>query len=64
MRRALLDVNVLIALLDEAHLQLALAARQGGRFVTFDQRIVPQAVIDATGDHLAILSHLAGSSDQ
>ena len=34
---------------------LALAIQHGGRFVTFDQRIVPQAVIGATRNDLLIL---------
>lgn len=34
---------------------LALAVKHGGRFVTFDQRIVPQAVVGATSNNLLIL---------
>lgn len=45
MRRALLDVDVL----------LALAVAHGGRFVTFDARVALGAVVGATEDHLTVL---------
>lgn len=34
---------------------LALAVRHGGRLVTMDQRIVPEAVNGATQDHLCVI---------
>lgn len=34
---------------------LALAIRHGGRLVTFDRRIVPEAVAGATPEHLAVI---------
>ena len=37
---------------------LALAVTQGGRFVTFDQRISVDLVADATPDHLAVIAVL------
>ncbi len=47
--RALLDVNVLIALLDAQHVHHE-NARQG-RFVTFDARIAPDSVVGARDPH-------------
>jgi hypothetical protein len=48
MARALLDINVVIALLDQGHV-LHRAATRGGRFATFDQR-VGVAVVPAASD--------------
>ena len=45
--RALLDANVLIALLD--------AVQHGRRLVTFDRRIDPKAVVGAKPRHLVVL---------
>mgnify|MGYP006198871517 CR=1 FL=1 len=68
--RALLDVNVLIALHDANHAHhdyihspsqltdlylLALAVAHQGRFVTFDQRIPLSAVHGALPQHLVVL---------
>ena len=68
--RALLDVNVWTALLDDAlvdfsrvqgHQQvtdlylLALAVRHGGRLVTFDRAVALSSVRGATAEHLLVL---------
>ena len=46
MKRALLDVNVLLALLDSDH---------DGRFVTFDRSLSIASVEGAGEDHLTVL---------
>lgn len=60
--RALLDVNVLIALLDQAHPHhhtalswLTANIKHGGRLVTFDSGIALSAVKGATARHLVML---------
>jgi hypothetical protein len=40
--------------LTDAYL-LALAVRHGGRFVTFDDRIAPETVAGASGEHLVVI---------
>ena len=64
--RALLDVNVLIALLDAGHVHhrreitnvylLALAVHNRGRLVTFDRGIGIEAVKNAGNDNLLIMA--------
>jgi uncharacterized protein len=69
-RRALLDVTVLLALLDSDHVDhahlhgsrqvtdaylLALAVARGGRFVTFDRSLSPSSVRGAAEEHLTVL---------
>jgi len=48
LRRALLDINVLIAL-------PALAVKRGGRFVTFDRADPLSAVLRAEEEHLEVI---------
>ena len=52
--RALLDVNVLIALLDKNHL-LALAVAHGIRFVTLDKRVPLATVREAREESLLVI---------